>query len=141
MLENRSDGRVEKELSLEWKQSITDGIEMTLENFELFETAITFDPISLTEGKDERVFDQLNGSERLWINRELFRIYSIRLDNAKFVDGYQFSAPEEASWKGVAKVRILEILRSKLENLYLHEITRPGTKEVEYMIATKDFRL
>ncbi len=140
-MQEKIERRSEMEPSLDWTQSVTEAISYTFENLELYDFQINFDPATILGDKDSRMLDELSEAERRWINREVFRIYSIRLENCVKKYEYQFSSPEGASWKGVAKVRVLDTPRSSLENIYLHEITWPGVVEPGYMIAGKDFRL
>jgi hypothetical protein len=128
-------------LSEEWKDRMSEGVKNTLDNYELFER-INFAPLSLIEDFDDRRWDQLSKEERDWVTSEIFFRYGFNRRNEIVVAEYEFDAPKEkgVTWKGTAKVKVYETHRSKLENMYLHEITRPGA-EVEYMIAPKDARL
>lgn len=130
-------------LSLEWKRAMIDGIDDVLQNYELF-GQINFAPESITENFDKRSWPELTDQEREWITTKLFQQFGFDKTNPIEVAKYTFEAPKSEkkppSWEGTASVKVFETQRSKLENMYLHEIQRPNT-EVEYIIAPKDFQL
>ena len=99
-------------------------------------------PLHLEEDFDDRGWHELSEGEREWITEELFKSFGFNRRNEVVVGKYIFDAPqgEGVTWTGTTSVKVFETLRSKLEDMYLHEITRPGT-EREYVIAPKDARL
>ena len=124
----------------EWKENMRLGIEDVIANYEIFEM-ISFDPFSLTAVSDHRYWDKITDQERKWILDELFYKNSFDRQNNVFIGNYMFTAPDdpETTWKGVATVQIFETKRSKLEGMYLHEISRPGCV-IEYIVASREFR-
>lgn len=135
------------EPSLDWKQKITEGIEYVFANIELFGEPFNFDPVTIipwkeeTEPFDGRSFGDLNPEEKVWVAREVLRIFAVNLDTYIPVEKYTYKSSEDANWTGVATVEVLETKRSKLEDIYLHKLNIPDITEPEYIIAGKDFRL
>lgn len=140
-MEQKSGNQSGEILSVEWKEKMQDGMKDALDNYELF-GRINFSPDTLTEGYDDRTWSELEDEEREWVMKELF--YGNQFDRQSdiVVNEYKFKAPkgEGVTWKGTASVKVYETHHSKLEDMYLHEITIPG-KVVEYVIAPKDVEL
>ena len=127
---------------LEWQDMLRRGVEDVIANYgEVLET-IYFDPFTVSAGEDERTWNDISDQEREWILKELFYKNSFDRQNNIVVGTYSFSAPDdpETTWHGKAVVEVFETKRSKLDNMYLHEIRRPKCP-VEYVVAPKGYRL
>lgn len=135
------------EPSMDWKQKITSGIEDVYENLEMLGVPFNFDPVTIipweeeSEPFDGRSFGDLNPEEKAWVSGEVLRVFAVNLDTYIPVAKYTYESPDDANWTGVATVEVLETMRSKLEDIYLHKLSIPGIYEPEYIIAGKDFQL
>ena len=123
----------------EWKDTMRRGIEDAIANYELAEI-ISFDPFTVSAEADPRIWDQVSEAERQWILNDLFYRNSFDKQSDVVVDTYNFESTSESTWSGQATVKVYQTKRSKLENMYLHEISRPNCP-TEYIVAPKEFRL
>ncbi len=131
---------IQKEIPFEeWQGMMADGVAETLDNFELFDEQINFDPATLISDQDDRTWRQLNEKERQWLIDEISRAYGFNRRNEVKLNSYTIEAPkaDDVTWKGKAKVNVFETHRTKLSNMAFHEITWPEG-DVEIVIAPKD---
>lgn len=131
---------VEKgELSTEWMQAMEEGINDSLDCYELFDQLINISPHAISDHLDERDFLDLTDGEQEFIKRTLFS--NLEVDTQTPVRTYQMPAPvgtkkTDKDWLGVAEVKVYKTARFD-EDIFLHEINYPDGKK-EYAIAPKD---
>jgi|SRR3989344_7965008 len=133
----------EQSLNPEWQQKIEGGLLDALENFVLFDNLVNISPTALSEGEDERIFQDLSPAEQEYIKGTLFNALAVDPEIDEVVRTYEFTAPEpqdlakhHQEWSGVAKVKVYQTSRSK-EGLFLHIVQHPDGK-TEYVVTEKD---
>lgn len=152
------------ELNPEWQEAIRQGIQDSIENYEIF-GQINASPITLTDGMDEREFAGLSRAEKRFVERELFQAVGFDPHKAKQVAAYAFEAPlpsqqssgftrkeidllvatteydpaPSPAWQRTAIVRVYETDRAE-EDMYVHRIAY-NSRYSEHMVAPKDYRM
>lgn len=127
------------ELSQEWMQAIAEGINDSLDCYELFDQLINISPHSISDHLDDRDFLDLTPEEQEYIRRTLFSTLEVETETP--VRTYQMPAPQAAEktdkdWSGIAEVKVYQTARSD-EDIFIQEIHYPDGK-MEYTIAPKD---
>jgi hypothetical protein len=149
----------EFDIDPEWQERMKGGIQDAFENYELFYAPsrdevygpLSFSPISLTEGEDEREFIELSPAEQDFVTKQFFAHLGIEGDMEK-VGEYEYEAPVPSTepddsgkvypqtWEGTTKVTIYKTGLSASEDKFLHEISFPDGKR-DYAVSTEDYRL
>jgi hypothetical protein len=135
----------ETKISPESELAMHEGIEMAIDNYELFDKLVYFIPASISFGEDERIWEELNEAEKGVILDKVFSLLDTDPNTQEAVKEYSVEAPatkdpaKTISWKGKGKVKVYETKRSD-EDIFLHEFAAPEL-ETLYFIAPKDFKL
>lgn len=134
-----------QKISPEWELTMHEGIEMAIDNYELFDKLVYFTPISVSFGEDERKWEELNEAEKGVILDKVFSLLDTNPSTQEAVREYSVDAPtttdptKTISWKGKGEVKVFETKRSG-EDMFLHEFNSPELG-ILYFIAPKDFEL
>ncbi|KKT74313.1 MAG: hypothetical protein UW69_C0040G0003 [Microgenomates group bacterium GW2011_GWA2_44_7] len=132
-------------LNEEWMAIIEAGVSQVLENFAPISKAagdkpispVDFSPSSLSGGADDRDWGELSEKEKNFIREKVFSKLKFDRTTTQPVVTYTFSAPDGASWSGVANTWVYETGR-KDEGMYLH-ISRFPDGEEEFFIAPREY--
>lgn len=144
-MEEDKKGR-EIDLSPEWKETITENLEGTLDSYELLDQCVNTAEVTLMEGDEDgkRASYELTPSEQAFIKETLFRLLNFNEINPVQVVEYVTETPVKEGedttnkeWLGKAVVKVYETGRSEPENMYLHEVHLPNG-EMEYFVAPKE---
>lgn len=132
------------ELNPEWAEAMKTGLTEALDNFELYDQLINVSPITISNGSDERLFQELSNAEREFVVKLLHRQLGLDpFEEKRPVRSYHVEAPKSPDvekypegWQGEASVNVFETARSD-EDMFLHEVQFPDGK-LEYAIAPAD---
>ena len=122
------------------------GVEQAIANFGIWESEtvgipnpVSFDPVTMTEGVDERLLAELSLEEAEYIKDRVFKSVGYVPSRREAVSTYGFDAPADADWEGTATVEVSKT-ESSADGIFMHTIHYPDGRE-EFFIATSDYKI